>query len=135
LPYGQGAFGELPSQTARKGRGIDLSVSGRDGSGGSKMSLVQFAQTIPEKFNVHGIEPWSHHFESTESNYIRGLNASFKAAGLRVVDIPCDVRVQLCSGTEERTAGLNLHDKWVEVAILLGSPSIRVQCPARSVSR
>jgi sugar phosphate isomerase/epimerase len=99
------------------------------GSGASKMSLAQFAQTIPDRFNVHGIEPWSHHFESTEPGYVRQLSASFKKAGVRVVNIPCDVRVQLCSGAEGRTAGLDLYHKWVEVAILLGSPSLRVHVP------
>jgi hypothetical protein len=77
------------------------------GSGGSKMSLAQFAQSIPERFNVHGIEPWSRHFESTEPGYVRDLSSSFKKAGLRVVNIPCDVHVQLCSGIEGRTAGLD----------------------------
>lgn len=99
------------------------------GSGGSKMSLAQFAQAIPERFNVHGIEPWSRHFESTEPGYVRELSNSFKKTGLRVVNIPCDVHVQLCSGAEGRAAGLDLYHKWVEVAILLGSPSIRVHVP------
>lgn len=104
------------------------------GSGGSKMSLAQFAQTVPERFNVHGIEPWSHHFESTEPGYVRDLRNAFKKAGLRVVNIPCDVHVQLCSGAEGRAAGLDLYHTWVEVAILLGSPSIRVHVPRGNTS-
>lgn len=98
------------------------------------MSLAQFAETIPERFNVHGVEPWSRHFESTEPGYVRGLSNAFKKAGLRVVNIPCDVPVQLCSGSEGRAAGLDLYHKWVEVAILLGSPSIRVHVPRGKTS-
>src|SRR5438270_12841509 len=33
------------------------------------MSLQDFARSIPDKLSVHGIEPWSPHFQSTEPAY------------------------------------------------------------------
>ena len=96
-----------------------------------KLTLPQFAETLVEKFNVNGIEPWSPHFESIETAYVTELAAGFKQAGLRVVNIPCDVRVKLCGTAEERDAALSIYRQWVDAAVILGSPSIRVHCPQK----
>lgn len=90
------------------------------------MPLPQFAATIVEKFHVYGIEPWSAHFESLEPAYVRRLHQQFQDAGLHVVNIPCDVRVQPCGTSEQKAATQESWQKWVEAAIILGSPSIRV---------
>lgn len=98
------------------------------GHGG--MTLEQFAASIPEKFQVHGIEPWSHHFKSTEPVYVRQLKAAFDRAGVHVVNIPADARVRTCSASpEEREASLQTWRDWVDAAVILGSPSIRVHLP------
>ncbi|MGH9585068.1 MAG: hypothetical protein ACRD4O_19280, partial [Bryobacteraceae bacterium] len=52
------------------------------------MTLQQFAASIPDKFQVHGIEPWSRHFTSTEPVYVRQLSDAFDRAGVHVVNIP-----------------------------------------------
>ena len=93
------------------------------------MTLPQFAATIKPKLHVSGIEPWSHHFESTDPAYIQGLNASFKSAGLRVVNIPVDLSPHLCGASDQRQAGLETYHKWVDAAVILGSPGIRVHLP------
>jgi len=98
--------------------------------GKGTVTLQQFAATIHEKFGVFGIEPWSPHFESLEPSYLTGLAASFKSAHLRVVNIPCDVNVKLCGTAEERDKALATYKEWVDAAVVLGSPSIRVHCPA-----
>jgi len=98
--------------------------------GAGKLTLAQFAATVREKFNVRGIEPWSRHFESLETPYLRELAASFKKAGLKVVNIPCDVSVKLCGTSEQSDTALATYDQWVNAAVILGSPSIRVHCPA-----
>lgn len=90
------------------------------------MTLPQFAATIVEKFHVYGIEPWSAQFESPEPAYIRQLHQQFQDAGVRVVNIPCDVRVQPCGTAEQKAATQESWQKWVEAAVILGSPSIRV---------
>ncbi len=106
----------------------DVIISTRK-PGAGKLTLQQFAETLIEKFNVYGIEPWSPHFESIETGYVTDLAGAFKKAGLRVVNIPCDVRVKLCGTAEEREAALATYRKWVDAAVILGSPSIRVHCP------
>ena len=91
-----------------------------------KMPLAQFAATIVEKFHVYGIEPWSAHFESPEPAFVKQLHQQFQDAGVHVVNIPCDVRVQPCGSAEQKAATQESWQKWVEAAIILGSPSIRV---------
>jgi sugar phosphate isomerase/epimerase len=93
------------------------------------MNLQQFAASLVEKFDVCGIEPWSPHFESIEPAYVLELADAFKRAGLQVVNIPCDVGVKLCGTDEERKAALVAYRQWVDAAVVLGSPSIRVHCP------
>ena len=93
------------------------------------MSLEQFAKTIRPKLRVPGIEPWSHHFKSTDADYLRSLHESFTNAGVHVVNIPVDVSARLCGTSEERDAGLATYHKWVDAAVILGSPSIRVHLP------
>lgn len=93
------------------------------------MSLEQFAQTIRPKLHVPGIEPWSHHFKSTDADYVRSLRNSFDTAGLHVVNIPVDIGARLCGSSEEREAGLASYHKWVDAAVILGSRSIRVHLP------
>jgi sugar phosphate isomerase/epimerase len=94
-----------------------------------RLTLAQFADSIVERFNVYGIEPWSAHFEAVEPEYLRGLKNSFDSAGLRVVNIPCDVRVRPCGTAAEQTATQETWHKWVEAALIIGSPSIRVHVP------
>lgn len=94
------------------------------------LSLREFAAAIPQRFEVHGIEPWSPHFESTDEDYVRGLSTALKQAGVRVVDIPVDASVQPCSpDAEVRKASLEAWKKWVDVAVILRSPSVRVHLP------
>ncbi len=100
-----------------------------DGKSGSGMNLEQFAQTIVPKMNVPGIEPWSHHFKSTDSEYVAGLRDAFHNAGVHAVNIPVDIRVHLCGSSQDRENGLAMYRKWVDAAAILRSPGIRVHLP------
>ena len=95
----------------------------------SGMPLEQFAHTIVPDFGVPGIEPWSHHFKSTEAAYVGRLKKQFTAAGVHVVNIPVDIDARLCGTQEQREAGLAAYRKWVDAAVILHSPSIRVHLP------
>lgn len=101
-----------------------------DGMNKAGMTLQEFAQTVPQRLQIHGIEPWSNHFESTDPAYVQMLAAAFTQAGLRVVNIAVDLPVHLCSGdTQQQTAGLDDYRKWVDAAVILKSPSIRIHVP------
>ncbi|MDQ2844467.1 MAG: sugar phosphate isomerase/epimerase [Acidobacteriota bacterium] len=91
----------------------------------SGMSLEEFAKTIGPRLNVPGIEPWSHHFKSTDPAYVRTLRDAFRSAGVHVVNIPVDIGARLCGSPEDQAT----YRKWVDAAAILGAPGIRVHLP------
>jgi sugar phosphate isomerase/epimerase len=94
------------------------------------MDLASFAKFIRTEFNVRGIEPLNGHFPSTELSEVRKLRAAFDAAGVHTVNIPVDERVDLCSDDENtRNVGNAAYAHWIDIAVVLGSPSIRVWIP------
>jgi sugar phosphate isomerase/epimerase len=94
------------------------------------MTLQQFAASIRDKFQVPGIEPWSHHFESTDLDYLHQLSEAFERAGVHVVNVPVDLAVHPCSANAvQRDESLQTLRKWVDVAVALRSPGIRVHLP------
>ena len=94
------------------------------------MDLAAFGRYIRSEFGVQGIEPLNSHFASTEPNEIRKLRAAFDAAGVYTVNIPVDEPVELCSeDAARREAGNARYRHWIDTAVLLGSPSIRIWLP------
>ncbi len=94
------------------------------------LSLQQFAASIPSKFQVHGIEPWSRHFRSTDPGYLDDLRGAFQKAAVRVVNIPVDEPVHPCAAEpDQRKSSIDTWRTWVDVAVALASPSIRVHMP------
>ena len=91
-----------------------------------QMELKDFAAHVAEKFNVHHIEPWSPIFPSTDSKYLEEFRAAVEKAGSSVVDIAVDGRhSQYASDATERSASVKATNQWIDVAVALGSPSIR----------
>ncbi len=104
-----------------------------DGMNQSGLTLEQFAATVVSRFQVNGIEPWSHHFVSVEFGYLRTLQTAFQRAGVHVVNIAVDLPVHLCDpDSQKRSEGLAQYRQWVDAAVLLGSPSIRIHVPTQS---
>jgi sugar phosphate isomerase/epimerase len=94
------------------------------------MDLAEFARYIRTEFKVRGIEPLDSHFPSTELDAISKLRAAFDAADVFVANMPVDERVELCSEDEEkRNAGNVRYRHWIDVAVMMGSPSIRIWIP------
>jgi len=94
------------------------------------MDLAAFARFVKKEFGVPGIEPLNSHFTSTEISEIRKLRAAFDAAGVHTVNIPVDESVELCSeDPAKRDHGNARYRHWIDIAVLLGSPSIRVWIP------
>ncbi len=110
-------------------RGLISTPNAQGETAGNGMTLEQFALTVVPKLSVPGIEPWSRHFKSIDSDYVVALGDAFHKAGVHVVNIPVDVRVRLCGSPQDRDTGLATYRKWVDAAVSLRSPSIRVHLP------
>jgi len=91
------------------------------------MTLLQFPAMVREKFNVPNIEPLDSHFVSLEPKYLHDLREAVEKAGMRVIDIPAGVGASLYDpDAAKRKTGIENARKWVDAAVAIGSPSIRV---------
>jgi sugar phosphate isomerase/epimerase len=90
-------------------------------------SLDDFAATIVSRFGVHGIEPLSDHFPSSDPSYLEKFGSALKKAGVHVVNIPVNPQGSLYDPADgNRLAAIKRTKHWIDVAKTLGAPSIRV---------
>jgi sugar phosphate isomerase/epimerase len=95
-------------------------------SGNPTIELEDFAAHVVEKFKVNKIEIWSRHFPSTDPKYLKELRRSVENAGAAIVNMTVSGKDSAYSADrEEREKAIATCRKWVDVAVALGSPSIR----------
>jgi len=91
------------------------------------MDLKDFAAMAVKRFDVRNIEPLSDHFSSTEASYLREFRANVEKAGARVINIPADLRNSFYDSVEaRRQKAVGDGKKWIDVAVAIGSPSVRL---------
>jgi sugar phosphate isomerase/epimerase len=93
----------------------------KPGSGLTRMTLAQFPAMVAERYRIHNVELLGDHFPSTDPKYIDGLRAAAEKAGTRIVNLPVSPRA---------SAYVEDGREWVDVAVALGCPSIRVHVRA-----
>jgi Sugar phosphate isomerases/epimerases len=106
------AYIESPTNRAR-----DTSKPGMD--------LKDFAAMVRKRFDVHNINPLSDHFRSTEPEYIASLREAVEKAGSRIVDLGLGGRSFGDPDASQRNAAVDYGRKWIDIAVSLGSPSVR----------
>jgi sugar phosphate isomerase/epimerase len=90
------------------------------------MELRDFAVKVPELFGVPGVEPLSTHFPSTDAPYLHEFRETMEKAGVHVVNIPVDNSFSFYDpDATARRKAVEHGKKWVDVAVVLGSPSVR----------
>jgi sugar phosphate isomerase/epimerase len=97
-----------------------------DRPGHAGIKLTDFAAMVVEKFGIHNIEPLNSHFPSTEPAYLDELRRSVEQAHSHVVNIPANVGASLYDpDPARRDKAIAGSRKWVDIAVAIGSPSIR----------
>lgn len=91
------------------------------------MKINDFGAMVVQKFNINNIEPWSAHFKSTDPAYVAELRAACEKAGAHVVNIPADIKHSVYDpDSAMRSIAIQEGKAWVDVAVTLGSPSVRI---------
>jgi len=91
------------------------------------MQLTEFPAMVRKNFNLRNIEPLDSHFQSLEAAYLGELRNAVEKAGCRVINIPAGVQASLYDpDAAKRKTGVDNAKKWVDAAVAIGSPSIRV---------
>jgi len=98
-----------------------------DRPGHAGLKLTEFAAMVVEKYGIYNIEPLNSHFPSTEPAYLEELRRSVEKAKSHVVNIPTAVGASVYDpDPARREKAIAGGKKWVDVAVAIGSPSIRV---------
>ena len=98
----------------------------RHKDGNPSMDLKDFAAHVVEKFNVNKIEPWTHHFPSTDPDYLQDFRKGLEKTGVSVANMAVDTNDSFYSSDrEERERAIANSKKWIDVAVTLGSPGVR----------
>ena len=91
------------------------------------MDLKDFPAEVTNKFNVHNIEPHSRHFRSLESEYLAEFRKALQTAKAQVVNIAVDGPDSFYGAdSDARDRAVAYAKKFVDVAVQIGSPSVRV---------
>lgn len=106
-------------------------IAGEDHkSGNPTIELKDFAAHVAGKFNVHKIEPWSAHFPSTDAKYLAEFRAAVEKAGAGIANIAVDgENSPYADDPAEREKAVAFSRRWVDVAVGIGSPSVRTNIP------
>jgi sugar phosphate isomerase/epimerase len=114
----------------------DFIARKEDKSGGGKMGLKEFAAHVSAKFNIKKIEPWSPHFRSLDKKYLEELRAAVAKAGGGIVDIAVDgEHSPYAMDSAERERAVADSKQWIDVAVTIGSPSVRTHIPGAKDSK
>lgn len=90
------------------------------------MDLREFAVQVRERFGVPGVEPLSAHFPSTDEGYLHSFREAVAKVGVHVVNIPVDNAHSFYDAdAAARKKAIEHAKKWVDIAAILGSPSVR----------
>ncbi len=91
------------------------------------MDLKDFAAEVVKKFSVHNIEPHSRHFHSLDSTYLSSFREALQTAKVKAVNIAVDGPDSFYDADSTvRDKAIAYANKFIDVAVQIGSPSVRV---------
>jgi sugar phosphate isomerase/epimerase len=94
---------------------------------GNLMDLKQFPAMVADRYKVHNVELLGQHMPSTSPAYVKELRAAVQRAGSHVVDLPAGGGPSLYDpDPKKRALGIEDGNKWIDVAVALDCPSVRL---------
>ena len=91
-----------------------------------QMDFKDFPAMVKSKFGLNKIEPLAEHFAATDAAYMRAFRSALEKAGSQAVDIAVGSRSSYYDPSpEKRQAAVKYAKDWVDIAVEVGSPSIR----------
>jgi sugar phosphate isomerase/epimerase len=90
------------------------------------MDLTEFPSHVVSKFNIHNLEPHSRHFRSLEPKYLARFQEALEKTHSKIVDIAVSANDSFYDADRSgRQKAVEFAKTWVNVAVAIGSPSIR----------
>lgn len=104
--------------------------------GNTALALEDFAAHISSKFGINKIEPWSGHFPSTDGKYLAQFRAAVEKVGSGIVNIAVDgEHSPYAADRAEREQAIAFGQRWIDAAVILDSPSVRINIPTAGQSK
>ena len=101
-----------------------------------KMDLKDFLPHVKSRFNINKIEPWSEHFHSLDAKYLSDLRSVVEKSGGAIVNIAVDgEHSPYAVDKAEREKAIAFSKQWLDVAVSVGSPSVRTNMPPAKDSK
>ncbi|HEX5481435.1 MAG TPA: TIM barrel protein [Terriglobia bacterium] len=91
------------------------------------LDLKDFAAMVAEKFGVHNINPLSWHFSSTSPAYLDAFRKGIEKAGSHLVGLGLGGGAFYDPDRSKRQKAVDSARKWIDIAVIVGSPSVRPQ--------
>ena len=98
---------------------------------GNMLALLDFPEMIADRYKVHNLEFCAPHFASTEKAYLMELKTRLIRTHSHVVNMPVDINELWTGGglsdadKDVRDAAVNAAKAWIDVAVAIGSKSVR----------
>ncbi len=89
------------------------------------MDIKDFAGMIAGKFGVQNVRLLAKHLSSTEPAYLTALSKAIDHAGSHLIDLGLDGRSYWDPDKAKRQAAVQYGKQWIDLAVVLGSPSVR----------
>ncbi len=93
---------------------------------GPALTLLDVPEYYHQRFGLNQVEFWSYHFDSLEPAYLARLRAALDTAGSRLINIQIDTDYNLAAADPaRRTESIVEVKRWIDAAVVLGSPCVR----------
>ena len=90
-----------------------------------EMDLEGFPAMVSKEFGIQNICPLSTHFHSTDPAYLEAFRKAVERAGSHLVDLGLGGGSFWDPDTAKRQAAIEYGRHWIDLAVQLGSPSVR----------
>jgi len=91
------------------------------------IALTDFPAMVAKRYNVRNVELLGQHMASTEAGYLRKLRDAVEHADSHVINIPAGTEISLYDpDPQRRAAAVADGKKWIDVAVALDCPSVRL---------
>jgi sugar phosphate isomerase/epimerase len=106
---------------------LDLPENRANKSHRTLIDLKDFPTMVAQRYKIHNVELLGQHMPSTTPAYLKELRAAVQRASSRVVNVPAGGETSLYHpDARKRAVAVEDGKKWVDVAVALDCPSVRL---------
>lgn len=102
----------------------------------NELTLSSVPEFFVDRFNVHNVEVWAKHFESTEKSYLSDFKKALKKNKCKLIDIQAEGKFDISDTNEEnRQKGVDIMKEWIDICAFFQTPFIRIRPMQKSYDK